>query len=104
MEAELTVHALDLKRDARRSKRNRVILRATLIDADGAQTVRIKDLTGDGAGLVCKVPVAAGSDVVLRRGELFIAARVAWVDGLSAGLGFYRPVVAEELAAAFAPA
>ena len=103
-EAELTVHALDLNRDARRSRRRRVILRATLIGACSAQTVRIKDLTGDGAGLECQVPVEARSDVVLRRGDLFIAARVVWADGLAAGLEFYRPVEPHELAAAFSPA
>jgi hypothetical protein len=81
-----------------------VILRATLIGADAAQTVRVKDLTSDGAGLACQVPVEAGSDVVLRRGDLFIAARVAWADGLAAGLEFYRPVELQELAAAFSPA
>lgn len=100
MEPTLTVHA----RDLRRSARKRVILRATLIGTDGAQTVRLKDLTSTGAGLACQVPLAAGSDVVLRRGNLFIAARVAWADGMAAGLQFYRAVAPEELATAFAPA
>jgi hypothetical protein len=98
-EATLTVHS-----DLRRSRRKHVILRATLIGADGAQTVRLKDLTSDGAGLACQVPLSVGSDVVLRRGDLFIAARVAWADGTAAGLGFYRPVAPEDLAAAFTPA
>lgn len=103
-EAELTVHALELKRDTRRTERKRVILRATLIGADGAQTVRVKDLTSDGAGLACQAAVEPGTDVVLRRGDLFIAARVAWTDGMAAGLEFYRPVEPRELAAAFVPA
>lgn len=97
----MTVHALDLKRDARRSRRRTVLMRATLIGTDGAQTVRLKDLTGEGAGIACQSPLQSGADVILRRGELFIAARVAWTDGLNAGLEFYRPVAMEELAASF---
>jgi hypothetical protein len=101
MEAKLTVHALDLKREARRSKRRTVLMRATLIGTGGAQTVRLKDLTSEGAGIACQVPVRTGSDVILRRGDLFIAARVAWTEGMNAGVEFYRPVAMEELAASF---
>lgn len=100
-EAKLTVHSLALKRDSRRSKRNSVLMRATLIGTDGAQTVRVKDLTSEGAGIACQVPVEVGSDVILRRGDLFIAARVVWADGMGAGLQFYRAVEPEELAASF---
>jgi hypothetical protein len=92
-EATLTVHA----RDLRRSKRKRVLIRATLISTEGAQTVRLKDLTSDGAGIACEVPLSSGSDVILRRGDLFIAARVVWAEGLTAGLEFYRPLTGEWL-------
>ena len=78
-----------------------MLLRATLIATEGAQTVRLKDLTSEGAGIACQVPLSAGSDVILRRGDLFIAARVAWADGMTAGLEFYRPVPVEDLAASF---
>lgn len=94
-EATLTVHTQ--VRDLRRSKRKAVLLRATLIGTEGAQTIRLKDLTADGAGISCQVPVSAGSDVIIRRADLFIAARVVWAEGTSAGLEFYRPLTGEWL-------
>jgi hypothetical protein len=87
-ETNLTVHT----RDLRRSDRKRVLMRATLIAATGAQEVRIKDLTSEGAGVSTAVPLERGSDVILKRGDLFIAARVVWVEGTTAGLEFYRPL------------
>ena len=70
-------------------------MRATLICMDGVQQVRLKDITIEGAGIACQVPLAVGSDVILKRGDLFIAARVVWSDGMTAGLEFYRPLTAE---------
>ena len=63
---------------------------ATLVSAECVQRARIRDLTSTGAGILCDTPLDRGSDVVLKRGNLFIAARVAWVDGMTAGLEFYR--------------
>jgi len=40
--------------------------------------------------------------VILKRGDLFIAARVVWSDATSAGLEFYREVPIEEVTAMFA--
>jgi hypothetical protein len=88
--------------DLRRSSRRRVLMRAALIGVDAVQQVRIRDLTPSGAGISCDVPLAAGSDVVLKRGDLFIAARVVWADGTSAGLEFYRPLPPEEVPPPFA--
>jgi len=99
-EAILTVQV----RDLRRSSRKRVLIGATLIGMDGVQQVRLKDLTSEGAGIACQVPLAGGTDVVLKRGDLFIAARVVWTEGTTAGLEFYRPVMPEDLAAISAPA
>jgi hypothetical protein len=91
-EAKLTVHPKDL----RRSSRKRVLMRATLVAMDGVQEVRIRDLTSDGAGISCQVTLKAGSDVILKRGDLFIAARVVWVDGTEAGLEFYRSLLFDD--------
>lgn len=74
-----------------------MLIRATLIGTDGAQTVRLKDLTGEGAGIACERPIRAGSDVIIRRGDLFIAARVVWAEARNAGLEFYRPLTGEWL-------
>jgi hypothetical protein len=77
---------------------------ATLVSADCAQKVRVKDLNSEGAGILCVAPLTRGTDVVLKRGNLFVAARVAWTDGKSAGLEFYRPVDVAELAGNLLPA
>lgn len=77
---------------------------ATLITTDCVQKARIRDLTANGAQVACDAPVKRGSDVVLKRGDLFIAARVAWAQGSSAGLEFYRPVDLDEMIGAAAPA
>ena len=92
----MTVHS-----DLRRADRKRVLMRATMISTEGAQTARIRDLTSSGAGIACDRPPASGTDVILNRGELFIAARVVWSDATSAGLEFYREVPVEEVAALF---
>ena len=79
-------------RDLRRARRKRVLIRATLISTDGPQTVRVKDLTSEGAGIRCDVPLTVGTDVILERSDLFVAARVVWAEGANAGLEFYRPL------------
>jgi hypothetical protein len=85
----LTVHS-----DLRRSERRRVLMTATIVTADCVQKARLKDLTSTGAGIVCEEPLKRGTDVVLKRGDLFIAARVAWCEGRRAGVEFYRPLPA----------
>lgn len=91
----MTVHS-----DLRRSNRRRVLMRATLVAADGVQSARVRDLTSGGAGIVCDCPPPEGSDVILKRGDLFVAARVVWVDKNSAGLEFYREAPLDELVGA----
>jgi hypothetical protein len=86
-------------RDLRRSKRRRVLMRATIISVDGAQSARVRDVTEMGAGILCDTPLRAGSDVIFNRGNLLVAARVVWSKGNEAGLEFYRPLPLEELTA-----
>ena len=75
-------------------------MRATLVTAEGVQSARVRDLTSGGAGIVCDCPPEAGSDVILKRGDLFVAARVVWADENSAGLEFYREAPLGELVGA----
>ena len=75
-------------------------MRATLVAADGVQSARVRDLTSSGAGIACDCPPAAGTDVILKRGDLFVAARVVWADETSAGLEFYREAPLDELVGA----
>lgn len=77
--------------DVRQASRVRVLLKAVIYDPDGAQQVRLKDLSDDGVQIFCEKPPAADSDVIFKRGAVFAAARVAWANRTSAGLQFYRP-------------
>lgn len=65
---------------------------ATLLTRDGAQRVRIRNLTALGAQLQLDSNVSPGSDAIFKRGSLFAAAHVAWTRELWAGIRFYRPL------------
>lgn len=84
-------------RDLRSSKRRRVLMHATIVTVEGAQTARVRDLTDTGAGVCCDPPLVAGSDVIFKRGNLLVASRVVWSKKNEAGLKFYRPVPIDEL-------
>jgi hypothetical protein len=90
-------------RDLRQSKRRRVLMRATIITVDGAQSARVRELTDTGAVIVSNSPLAEGSDIIFNRGNLLVAARVVCAYGTEAGLEFYRPVPIEELTGSMAP-
>ena len=90
-------------RDLRQSKRRRVLMRATIITVDGAQSARVRDLTDTGAGIVSNSPLTEGTDVIFNRSNLLVAARVVWANGIEAGLEFYHPVPLEELTGSVAP-
>ena len=83
------------------ASRKRVLLSATLLTPDGATRVRIKDISPSGANVSGEDKIPADCDALLKKGDFFAAARVAWTKDNSAGLTFYRTLGEEELAAAF---
>ena len=76
----------------RNSQRKRVLMSGTLFTRDGAQRVRVRDLTAVGAQLQLDSNISPGSDAIFKRGSLFAAAHVAWTRDLCAGIRFYRPL------------
>ena len=76
----------------RNIQRKRVLMSGTLFTPDGAQRVRVRDLTAVGAQLQLDSNVSPGSDAIFKRGTLFAAAHVAWTRDLCAGIRFYRPL------------
>jgi hypothetical protein len=82
----------------RRSSRTRVLMMATLITCEGSKRVRIRDFSGKGAQVIVEKGEIAQCDVLLKRGDLCAAAKVAWIKGDEVGLTFYREISAEELA------
>jgi hypothetical protein len=81
--------------------RKRVLMKASLVNADGTHDVRVYDLTVSGARIACDRILPVDEDVIFKRGKLFVAARVAWSNRSGAGLEFYRDVPPSELAATF---
>lgn len=75
----------------RTAQRDRVLLGATLLNADGSYPVRLRDMSRSGAHVVADFDLECGTDAVLVRPGVFAAAEVIWVRGNEAGLRFYRP-------------
>lgn len=85
----------DADADLRDGKRRHVLMRATVIGIDGPQSAHVRDLTSTGARVRCDPPLSEGADVMLKRGDLFVPARVAWTTKDEAGLQFYRELSSE---------
>ena len=84
---------------ARRTDRKRVLMVATLMTCEGSKRVRIRDFSSKGAQVVLESDTeVAKCDVLLKRGDLCAAAKVAWIKGDEIGLTFYREISQEELA------
>lgn len=72
----------------RRARRSHVLMAAS-IEADGvALTVKLRNLSPDGALVEGKHMPTVGSAVTFRKKELNLAARVAWVADGRAGIEF----------------
>jgi hypothetical protein len=81
----------------RGAKRTRVLLKGVLMTVSGAQKVTVRDISRTGVHVVGVRGLREESDAVFSRGDLFAAARVAWVDGDEAGIRFYRDLSPEEI-------
>ena len=64
------------------------VMNAIVIDSDGRQPVRVKNLTPSGVRVSTTRRLHVDSDVVFERGMVFAAARVAWSKPDEAGLEF----------------
>jgi hypothetical protein len=90
--------------ESRRADRNRVLISATVVTPDGPQRARIRNLSSGGAQISCNRPPLTGGDVILKWGDMFLAAQVIWTAGTEAGVEFYRPLDLTDLATAVQPA
>ena len=80
-----------------RAKRTRVLITGSLMTAAGMQKVTVRDVSRTGAHVIGVKNLRAECDAIFCRGDLFAAARIAWVDGNEAGLRFYRELSPEEI-------
>ena len=80
----------------RKNKRSRAILQGQIICSAGTIKVRISSLSATGARVKTTVPIPPDCDLMLTRGELFVASCLVWTDGAYAGPKFYRNVSPED--------
>ena len=81
----------------RRSRRSNVLLTATLATPEAEVSVKLRNLSSEGA-LVQGAPLPEkGSNVRFNRNELSVGGRIAWVDGKLAGVAFDRPLAQDQV-------
>ena len=88
---------------SRKGMRKRVLMRGTLFTPDGAYVIWIRDISTTGALVSCKDRLPTDCDVIFKRGPIFAAAHVAWVNDTGAGVKFFRDLSAEIVATAVLP-
>lgn len=81
----------------RRSRRSQVYLTAMLEGSDASHSVKLRNLSEQGALVEGTNLPTAGSEVVFNRKELSTPGRVVWTDGTHAGIAFYKLLKAEEV-------
>ena len=87
----------DAATDARRGPRFRVLLVARLLTTSGERTVKLRDISANGAMVEGDRLPAPGTDVMLRRGALELIATIVWTQDGRAGLEFDEPLTEAEL-------
>jgi hypothetical protein len=82
---------------ARRSPRVRVLINARIITTTDEQPVKLRDISAGGTLVQSEQPLAAGKDVILRRGSTELFARIVWAKGKKCGLQFEDTLSEAEL-------
>ena len=73
----------------RRSRRATLWMAASVERGGNAVPVTLRNLSADGALVDGDHGLSPGVEIVFRKNDLAVAARVAWVDGGRAGLAFF---------------
>lgn len=81
----------------RKSRRSNVLMSASLELSGTSLSVKLRNLSADGALVEGdKLPVE-GASVLFRKGDLSMAGQVAWVKGCQAGVSFTQKLNPEQL-------
>jgi hypothetical protein len=75
----------------------RVLIAGLLVTPAGDRRVMIRDISPTGAQVTSREKLPSNCDVLLKRGSLFAAARIAQSSGDEAELSFYRELSDEEI-------
>ena len=81
----------------RRSRRSNVLMTAAIETPTGAESVKLRNLSKDGALIEGDFIPEAGSPVVFRKKDLVISGRIAWVNERRAGISFDAKLEPETL-------
>lgn len=81
----------------RRSRRSNVLLTATIEIAGEMLSVKLRNLSAEGALVEGKVLPATNSEILFHRNELSVRGKVAWVGGNHAGISFNRKLDPEQV-------
>jgi hypothetical protein len=90
-------------RPPRKGARKRVLVRGTLFTPTGAHVVLVRDVSATGALVAGNYQLPNKCDVIFKRGDVFVAAQLAWSDETGAGIKFYRKLSEHEVIAATVP-
>ena len=81
----------------RKTRRSNVLMSASLELSGTSLSVKLRNLSAQGALVEAdKLPVE-GASVLFRKGDLSVAGTVAWANGRQAGIAFARELNPEQL-------
>ena len=72
----------------RRSQRSNVLLSAIVECTQGDLSVRLRNLSANGALIEARTLPVEGEQILFRRNDIRVSARIAWVMGNHAGVAF----------------
>jgi hypothetical protein len=81
----------------RRSRRSQVLLTAEISHGGATQSVKLRNMSGDGALIESDFLPIEGTPVLFCRNELCVKGRVVWVNGSYAGIAFDAQLNPEEV-------
>lgn len=90
-------------KSARSGERKHVLVRATLHTPEGAHPIWIRDISRTGTNIGGSDRLPCKCDVIVQRGSMFAAGRIAWTKGTDAGVEFYRELSEAEVGSALVP-
>lgn len=81
----------------RKSRRSNVLMAASLELSGTSLSVKLRNLSAEGALVEGDSLPVEGASVMFRKGDLSMPGRVAWVKGRQAGVGFAQKLNPEQL-------
>lgn len=81
----------------RQSRRSHVLMTASLELSGAALTVKLRNLSADGALVEGDNLPVEGAAILFRKGDIAVAGKLVWVQGAKGGVSFDKPIPEELL-------